>query len=117
MHAAQAFTSSPSGWVILTLTGLVLALVGWFERRIVLTQDQHGAAITEAVKSLAVLVEGQTRNERSVLEAVADIDDLGAAVTMLQTWREIHERQAAEDRADLKSIIAGRTSVLHRPLG
>lgn len=110
MIIAGDFVSSPSGWLIITLVGVLIGMVSFIGVRTITTQDKHGEALIEVTKSLAVLVSSNDRTERAVADAMADIDDLSAAVAVLQNWRKTAEQLSAETRSDVRSLLAGRHS-------
>lgn len=112
--SADAFASSPSGYVITALIGVLVLVVGFMGRSVIVTQGEQGKALNEAVKSLAVLMSEQTHTGSTVALAVADIDELSSSVLILQQWRLQHEAWAEREHERISTYVTGGGAVLPR---
>lgn len=108
MITAGDFVATPSGWLIITMLGLLVSMVGFVGVRTITTQDKHGDALIEVAKAVAVLISSSSTTEQIVADAVSDIDDLRSAVAVLQNYRNTAEKLSAETRSDVRSLLAGR---------
>lgn len=113
MILATEFASSPSGYVITTLVGLIVLMLGYFGRRVIVTQDQQGVSLTTVTSALAVLI---ARVDPSLLD-VRDLEErvggMERDLLLLIAWRGSHDKWSQEERDRILAAITGTVPVPH----
>lgn len=114
---AGQFASSPDGYVITALVAVNIAMVAWWLRKQDRIADTHTTALTEVGKTLAVLIADRDDMKPALREAINDIDDLQAAVAVLQMWRESREKQNELDHQAFVDYVRRSGFVTGGPAG